>query len=88
MSSAHQTWSSKSYRLPPLDGTARSNAALYAKHGVKEYWLIDPDARTVTVLRLGESAFEVEAIYGEGQTLTSPTLAGFTADLNEIFGAG
>ena len=61
---------------------------LYAKHGVKEYWLIDPDARTVTVLRLGESAFEVEAIYGEGQTLTSPTLAGFTADLNEIFGAG
>ena len=55
---------------------------------MKEYWLVDPDARTVTVLRLGEGAFEVEAIYGEGQTLTSPTLAGFTADLNEIFGAG
>ena len=61
--------------------------ALYAKHGVQEYWLVDPDARTVTVLRLGEDAFEVESIYGEGQTLTSPMLAGFTADLNEIFGA-
>ena len=59
---------------------------LYAKHGVKEYWLVDPDARTVTVLRLTEGAFEVEAIYGEGQAMTSPTLAGFTADLNEIFG--
>ena len=59
--------------------------ALYVKHGVKEYWLVDPDARTVTVLRLGEDAFEVEAIYGEGQTMTSPTLTGFSVDLNEIF---
>ena len=59
--------------------------ALYAKHGVKEYWLVDPDARTVTVLRLGEDAFEVEAIYGEGQTMSSPTLTGFSVGLNEIF---
>ncbi len=59
--------------------------ALYAKHGVKEYWLVDPDARTVTVLRLGGNAFEVVAIYGEGQTMTSPTLTGFAVDLNAIF---
>ena len=59
--------------------------ALYAKYGVKEYWLVDSDARTVTVLRLGEGAFEVEAIYGEGQTMTSPTLTGFSVGLNEIF---
>ena len=59
--------------------------ALYFKHGVKEYWLVDPDARTVTVLRLGEDAFEVEAIYGEGQTMSSPTLTGFSVGLNEIF---
>ena len=24
--------------------------SLYAKHGVKEYWLVDTDAKTVTVL--------------------------------------
>ena len=59
--------------------------ALYAKYGVKEYWLVDLDARTVTVLRLGEGAFEVEAIYGEGQTMTSSTLTGFSVGLNEIF---
>ncbi len=67
------------------DRTLKRN--LYAKHGVKEYWLVDPDTRTVSVLRLGDSAFEVESIYGEGQTMTSPSLVGFTADLNEIFGA-
>ena len=60
--------------------------SLYAKHGVQEYWLVDPDARTVTVLWLDEGAFEVVGLYGEGQTLTSPTLAGFAAGLNEIFG--
>ena len=59
--------------------------ALYVKHGVKEYWLVDPDARTVTVLLLGEDAFEVEAIYGEGQAMSSPTLTGFSVGLNEIF---
>ena len=58
--------------------------ALYAKHGVKEYWLVDPDARTVTVLRLGAGDFEVAAIYGEGQTMASPTLSGFSADLDEF----
>jgi len=61
--------------------------ALYAKHGVREYWLVDPDARTVTVLRLDGGAFEVVGLYGEEQTLTSPTLEGFAVDLNEIFGA-
>lgn len=55
--------------------------ALYAKHGVKEYWLVDPDARTVEV-----DASAAVALYGEGQTMTSPALAGFTADLSEIFG--
>ena len=61
--------------------------ALYAKHGVQEYWLVDPDAQTVTVLRLDGDTFEVVGLYGEGQTLASPTLGDFAVELNEIFGA-
>ena len=58
---------------------------LYAQYGVKEYWIVDPDAKTITVLLRGESRFEVSGVFGEGQSLHSPTLAGFSIDLDAIF---
>ena len=59
--------------------------ALYARYGVSEYWLVDPDSRTVTVLLLDDGTFAEVARYGAGQTLTSPTLPGFTTNLHDIF---
>jgi Uma2 family endonuclease len=47
---------------------------LYAEHGVKEYWMVDPEARTITVLLLRNGDFEEVGIYQKGQTLSSPTL--------------
>ena len=58
---------------------------LYAQHGVKEFWIVDPDAKTITVLLQGEGRFEVSGIYEAGQSLRSPTLAGFSVTLEEIF---
>ena len=58
---------------------------LYERHGVKEYWMVDPSARNITILLLGESGYELAGIYGEGQTLTSTTLSGFSLDLDDIF---
>ena len=59
--------------------------SLYAKHGVKEYWLVDTDAKTVTVLTLESDGYALVAVYREGQALSSPTLAGFTVDTAEVF---
>ncbi len=59
--------------------------SLYAKHGITEYWMVDLTTKTITVLRLGERGFEVVDTYGEGETLTSPTLQGFTLSLDDIF---
>jgi hypothetical protein len=56
---------------------------LYAEHGVKEYWLVDPDAMTVTILLLGErtsrrrasTAFEEAGVYrGELHMAPSPSM--------------
>jgi len=66
-----------------LDRTVKRT--LYAKHGVKEYWQVDTDAKTIMVLLLGGDGYELTGIYGEGQTLTSPTLEGFSLNLAEIF---
>ena len=57
--------------------------ALYAEHGVGEYWMVD--AKIITVLLLGERGFAVEGIYGEGETLESPTLGGFALELGNVF---
>ena len=59
--------------------------ALYARHGVNEYWLVDADARTIAVLLLGQQGFEPVATYSEGDTLVSPTLPGFSILVDEVF---
>ncbi len=59
---------------------------LYAKHGVKEYWQVDTDAKCITVLSLNAHGdYDVVAVYGVGQTLASPLLPGFALNLDEIF---
>ena len=59
--------------------------SLYAQHGVSEYWIVGVESATVTVLRLGDSGFEVVGTYGEGDTFTSSTLPEFTFDIDEVF---
>jgi Uma2 family endonuclease len=55
---------------------------LYMRTGVRELWLVDPEARTVTRVRPGASPDEV---LGEGSTLTSDLLEGFTMEVPRIF---
>ncbi|MXZ08341.1 MAG: Uma2 family endonuclease [Gemmatimonadetes bacterium] len=59
--------------------------SLYARHGITEYWMVDLTEKNITVLRLGEREFEVIYTYGEGESLTSSTLQGFTLSLDDIF---
>lgn len=56
---------------------------LYARHGVREYWLVDPDKRAIEVMILGEKGFQSVGVYT--QTLTSPIFPGLTINLAEVF---
>ena len=59
---------------------------LYAKYGVRELWLVAPDARLAWVMALTGGEYAIAGVYKEGQTLSSPTLAGLTIDLGYVFG--
>ena len=63
----------------------REKRDLYSKHGVREYWLADPQTEIVWVLLPNEGSLEVAAIYGDGDTLMSPTLEGLILGLGQIF---
>jgi len=58
---------------------------LYARHGVREYWIVDPQQETVELFTLGERGFQRVATYHKGEVLHSPLLAGLAIDLGEVF---
>ena len=63
----------------------RDKRELYAKHEVKEYWIVDPTNRIVYVMLLKNGILDLEATYGEGDTVTSSTLEGFAIDVDDLF---
>jgi Uma2 family endonuclease len=58
---------------------------LYARHGVKEYWIVDPEAKTVEVFVLGERGFELVKAYKADEVLSSPLLEGLKVPLGQVF---
>ncbi len=56
---------------------------LYKKYGVKEYWILDPQQRTVQVFRTAR--FKLTATLGVRDVLTTPLLPGFRCHVKEIF---
>ena len=58
---------------------------LYAQHGVKEYWIVDCDATTVSLLLLDDGVLNVVGVFGEKDTIASTVLEGFTIAPADIF---
>jgi Uma2 family endonuclease len=60
---------------------------LYEKHGVSEYWVVDPEIETVEIYRLTENGFrrEAQASLEGGEDLRSPLFPGLVLELREIF---
>ena len=59
--------------------------ALYGKHGVTEYWLVDPVAETVQIHRLQGEVLVPTRTFGREKTLRSPLLRGLELHLDDIF---
>lgn len=55
--------------------------ALYARSGVKVYWLVDPEDRSITRIALQSGD---ESTYRLGDTLTEPILPGFALPVEDL----
>lgn len=57
----------------------------YARAGVSEYWLVDPQERTIEIYILKEGAYELLGKYNPGEIAQSHILAGFQVAASDIF---
>ena len=59
--------------------------ALYAEAGVPEVWLLDPNAKTVEVLKLQGKKYVLDAALAGDQKLTSSQFPGWELPLTDLF---
>ena len=57
----------------------------YAEASVPEYWIVDPEGETVTVLALAGDAYVEHGVFARGDTATSTLLDGVAVDVTALF---
>ena len=57
----------------------------YARAGVREYWLVDPDKRTIEVYVLRGGVYEPLGKFSPGEGARSELLSGFEVNVDEVF---
>lgn len=62
----------------------------YAAAGIPEYWIVDPETETITVLTLpgGANEYTEHGVFRPEQNATSVLLPDFTVDVTTCFAAG
>ena len=59
--------------------------ALYARSGVPEYWIVDPEERSIEVLRLGDPDYEPAGWFRRGETLVTSCFPGLALALDDLW---
>lgn len=61
---------------------------LYARYRVREYWIADPENRTIEQLIHTGEGFTSRGLFASGETLEPATLPGLALSVDQIFEAG
>ncbi len=77
--------------LSPGDENRRRDLKIkppeYAKAGIPEYWIVDPEQEQITVLVLEGSAYREHGVFGVDSVATSVVLAGLAIPVSDVFAA-
>lgn len=59
---------------------------LFDRGGVREYWVVDPKANTVTIYRRGDGGLaKLQSLPDDADAITTPLLPGFSLSLEKLF---
>lgn len=58
---------------------------IYERFGVREYWIVDPEGKTVEVFALEEGKYVSRGVLKDGDVLRSPLFPGLEIDLSDVF---
>ncbi|WP_114749709.1 Uma2 family endonuclease [Pleomorphovibrio marinus] len=58
---------------------------VYEESGVKEYWVIHPNERTLLIYTLGNANYVPSKLFTFGDSVASTCIPGFELDLEDIF---
>lgn len=59
---------------------------VYEASGVKEYWVVHPDERTLLIYTLEGGKYRPSRLFTFGDRVRSQAIPGFELDLEEVFG--
>ena len=59
--------------------------ALYHRHGIGHYWIVDPEARLVEVFAHAEAGWTLLGTYGDGDTVAMPPFVEVEVPIERLF---
>ena len=59
----------------------------YAESRIPEYWIVNPQTETITVLTLERTKYAEHGVFARGTQATSALLPEFTVSVDEVFDA-
>jgi Uma2 family endonuclease len=63
----------------------QNKSAAYARFGVPEYWIVDPDASCIDLLRLSGDAYVLHRHFEREERLSTPSFAELDFELVRVF---
>ena len=57
----------------------------YEKHGVREYWIVDPEEKSIQVFTLDKGKFKLDQEAAQEGSVCSRVIAGLTIDVADVF---